>query len=74
MNNLLQCLLQANPSGDWLFASEKINTVLVVVLIVFLGMVSMLVYNLVKVKKLEQKVQELKKASPVNQTQSNNPS
>lgn len=63
MNNLLALFLQAPPHEPFLFASEKVNTVLVVVLIVFAGMIGILVMNFLKVGRLEKEIKELRDAA-----------
>jgi CcmD family protein len=58
-NDLLSLLLQADPSQKWLFQSEKIYTVLAVVLIIWLGIILYLLFLQRNVTRLEKEVAQL---------------
>jgi CcmD family protein len=70
-NDFLSLLLQAAPTEKWLFQSEKIYTVLAVVLIIWLGIIVYLLYLRRDVGRLEKelgKLAEHKAADAVYQT------
>lgn len=56
--NILSSLLQVQDT--WLFKSEKINTVIVVIMVIWLGIVVYLLWTGKKVAKLEKEMQEMK--------------
>jgi CcmD family protein len=58
-NDLLSLLLQADPAQKWLFQSEKIYTVLAVVLIIWLGIIVYLLFLRRDVTRLEKEVKQL---------------
>lgn len=57
MNTLL---LQVNQN-DWLFASDKVYSVLTIILMVFIGTIAYLFLTNKKVNELEKKVSDLEK-------------
>jgi cell division protein FtsL len=57
MNTLL---LQVNQN-DWLFASDKINSVMTIILMVFAGTIIYLYLTNKKVNELEKKISDLEK-------------
>lgn len=72
MNSFLAVLLQAAPSQKWLFQSEKINTVLAVILVIWVGIVVYLFLMHRKVSKVEQEIQRLKAGQPASRPQGKN--
>ncbi len=58
-NDLLSLLLQADASQKWLFQSEKIYTVLAVVLIIWLGIIVYLLFLRRDVTRLEKELGNL---------------
>ncbi len=52
-------LLQESSQQEWLFASDKINAVMTVTLVIFLAFIGYLVINQRKVKALEKKMDNL---------------
>lgn len=64
MNSILHLLLQANEAATearLLFKDEKINTVIAVILLVWLGIGAYLILTGRKLRKLEKEVQEMGK-------------
>lgn len=58
-NDLLSLLLQADASQKWLFQSEKIYTVLAVVLIIWLGIIVYLLFLQRDVARVEKELSNL---------------
>ena len=56
---ILSTLLQADETR-WLFKSEKVNTILVVMLVIWVGIVVYLLWTGQKISKLEARMEELK--------------
>jgi len=52
-------LLQESSQQEWLFASDKINAVMTVTLVIFVAFIGYLVINQRKVKALEKKMDNL---------------
>ena len=59
MNNLLSMFLQVPAEQKWLFQSEKIYTVLTVVLLIWAGILGYLVFSLRRLGKLERELEKL---------------
>ena len=59
MISLITILLQSEASKPWLLASEKINSVLAVVLLIFGAILTYLMLTQRKAKQLEKKIEEL---------------
>jgi CcmD family protein len=58
-NDLMSLLLQADASQKWLFQSEKIYTVLAVVLVIWLGIIVYLLFLRRDVTRLEKELGNL---------------
>jgi len=61
MNTILNILLlQATDTRGYLFASDKIYTVLTVVLIIWAGIIGLLIFTNLRINKLEKEIRDKK--------------
>lgn len=61
LNTLFSIFLLQSQQQSWLFASEKVNTVLAVILVIFIGFASYLAISERKVSQLEKQMDQLDK-------------
>lgn len=61
INTFFSIFLLQSQEQSWLFASEKVNTVLAVVLVVFVGFVTYLTLTQRKVSQLEKQMDQIEK-------------
>lgn len=63
INTFFSIFLLQSQQQSWLFASEKVNTVLAVVLVVFSGFITYLSFAQKKVSQLEKQMDQIEKDS-----------
>ncbi|MCI4671526.1 MAG: CcmD family protein [Bacteroidia bacterium] len=59
INSFFSIFLLQEKAQSWLFASEKVNAVLAVVLVIFVGFISYLFISQRKVSQLEKQMDQL---------------